>query len=652
MLSLLRLTVRKRTNVTSPASQTTHTHDAAPTATTMLIAYTDAYPHAKVRTSPKPIDSDGKATFDEELWLFVGPAATVHIEVYTQLPADKPAAAPRLVGVATAHVGGADTSGTRWCRVHGEPSSAEGDGGGGELQLLFERDAAAAASLRRPPAASSSATSTGASAESAQQQPSAASHAPCTDLQGFPLRVGPAEYEDFVRYYWLRCERQLQAWAPLTDGPVFGTGRGSDAQSLSRLALGIPAMLRPTFWLLLSGAESMRLAAGDSSSYQTFLEPEDFAPQPGEEAEASGEEGAAAPPPPPRTVRSGLGQLWAWLSRPRRTVSAAESASLYQIELDLKRTFPEHAEFRSARGRARLRRVLRAFVRRVPATGYTQSLNFLAAFLLLQIPERGGIRNSAQVDREEATFWLLCCVVERLLPDYYTSRLTGLQADTRVLEALVAQHPTLHRVGANLERLGLSLSLVSTQWLMLGFIGILPTETTLRVWDLLLPLGPRVLLAAALAAMRLVEAELLEAESFEEAYLLLKNLYRPTLDPDVFVRRLCEELRELPNARLCELRAAHLPDVIEIQTAMMAKTPRKAVPARRFGALRLALARLRGALSRRRRWWLPLLVALAAATVASTTWRSGGGGGATSVVGSQPWRSALTLQPWRWPRPS
>uniref|UniRef100_A0A0D3JZ69 Rab-GAP TBC domain-containing protein n=1 Tax=Emiliania huxleyi (strain CCMP1516) TaxID=280463 RepID=A0A0D3JZ69_EMIH1 len=102
--------------------------------------------------------------------------------------------------------------------------------------------------------------------------------------------------------------------------------------------------------------------------------------------------------------------------------------------------------------------------------GYTQSLNFLAAFLLLQLPAR-------------AAFWLLECVIERLLPSYFTAQLTGVLADTRTLDALVASHPQLHALPPHLESLGLDLSLVSTQWLMLGFVTALPSETApLRLW--------------------------------------------------------------------------------------------------------------------------------------------------------------------------
>ena len=60
-----------------------------------------------------------------------------------------------------------------------------------------------------------------------------------------------------------------------------------------------------------------------------------------------------------------------------------------QIELDLPRTFPEHLAFAAEPGRAALRRILHAHARRNSEIGYTQSLNFIAAFLFLQCPANG-----------------------------------------------------------------------------------------------------------------------------------------------------------------------------------------------------------------------------------------------------------------------
>ena len=95
---------------------------------------------------------------------------------------------------------------------------------------------------------------------------------------------------------------------------------------------------------------------------------------------------------------------------------------------------------------------------RNPSLGYTQSLNFVAAFLLLQMPERGGIYGGessggealSPPGREEVTFWLLCCITEQILPDYYKQSMIGVQADNLLLAELAAEdsqlRPALQRL--------------------------------------------------------------------------------------------------------------------------------------------------------------------------------------------------------------
>ena len=132
------------------------------------------------------------------------------------------------------------------------------------------------------------------------------------------------------------------------------------------------------------------------------------------------------------------------------------------------------------------------------------------------------------------------------------------QVDTLVLDELVGVREPLSAVLRELRRVELDLSLVSTQWLLLSFVQALPTETALRVWDLLFAVGSRALIAAALATVRLLAPRLLGAAgSFEGLYTTLKQPHRHTLDADVFVRVLYAELRDLPETALVTLRTRH-----------------------------------------------------------------------------------------------
>jgi hypothetical protein len=108
----------------------------------------------------------------------------------------------------------------------------------------------------------------------------------------------------------------------------------------------------------------------------------------------------------------------------------AETAT--QIEKDLDRTFAHHAFFRSPAGLAALRATLAAYAARNPVVGYCQSLNFIAATLLLQ-----------SSGEPTTAFFTLCGLLEkRLPPDYYTRSLFGAHVSHRARRVTAPQSLT------------------------------------------------------------------------------------------------------------------------------------------------------------------------------------------------------------------
>jgi hypothetical protein len=97
------------------------------------------------------------------------------------------------------------------------------------------------------------------------------------------------------------------------------------------------------------------------------------------------------------------------------------------IDLDMRRTFPEHPRL-DATFLSRMRRVLLAYARRSPEVSYCQGMNFVAAAVLLFVED------------EEEAFWLLSFLIEEVLPDHYVQSMIGHTVDRQIIETLVELH--------------------------------------------------------------------------------------------------------------------------------------------------------------------------------------------------------------------
>ncbi|CAK9779640.1 TBC-domain-containing protein [Cutaneotrichosporon oleaginosum] len=224
-----------------------------------------------------------------------------------------------------------------------------------------------------------------------------------------------------------------------------------------------------------------------------------------------------------RLVRKGIpmpyrGDVWAECSGARNLLVPGEYAEILavhkddqsmvmaEIEKDVGRTFPGNVFFGGdGPGVAKLRRVLTAYSWHNPAVGYCQGMNMLAATLLLTYED------------EEQAFWVLHCIVERLLPpDFFAPSLLGSRADQLVLSDLVSTH--LPKIAAHLSALQVDLTALTFGWFLSLFTDCLPVETLFRVWDVLFVEGHDVLFRVALAVLRLNEAEICACESVGDLF--------------------------------------------------------------------------------------------------------------------------------------
>ncbi|CAN8260083.1 unnamed protein product [Cochlearia groenlandica] len=302
----------------------------------------------------------------------------------------------------------------------------------------------------------------------------------------------------------------------------------TNAITLKRLIRkGIPPVLRPKVWFSLSGAAKKKSTVPDS--YYTDLS---------------------------------------------KAVDGMVTPATRQIDHDLPRTFPGHPWLDTPEGHAALRRVLVGYSFRDSDVGYcqvthlsfadlddmgfrlnqcwfcrVQGLNYVAALLLLVMKT------------EEDAFWMLAVLLENVLVrDCYTTNLSGCHVEQRVFKDLLSQK--CPRIAAHLDNMGFDVSLVATEWFLCLFSKSLPSETTLRVWDVLFYEGAKVLFHAALAIFKMKENELLMTHQVGDVINIIQTTSHQLFDPDELLTVAFEKIGSMTTNTISKQRKKQEPAVM------------------------------------------------------------------------------------------
>ncbi|XP_010529763.1 PREDICTED: TBC1 domain family member 2A isoform X2 [Tarenaya hassleriana] len=273
--------------------------------------------------------------------------------------------------------------------------------------------------------------------------------------------------------------------------------------------LGVPKDLRGEVWQAFAGVKARRI----ERYYQDMLDRVTNSEE-GEEHKSSA--------------------LWKWKR---------------QIEKDIPRTFPGHPALNED-GRDSLRRILLAYACHNPSVGYCQAMNFFAGLLLLLMPE-------------ENAFWTLVGFIDDYFDGYYTEEMIGSQVDQLVFEELIRER--FPKLVNHLDYLGVQVAWISGPWFLSIFVNILPWESVLRLWDVLLFEGNRVMLfRTALALMELYGPAIVTTKDAGDAITLLQTLSGSTFDSSQLVLTACMGYLSVTEARLQDLRVKHRPEVLEV----------------------------------------------------------------------------------------
>ncbi|KAI1504486.1 RabGAP/TBC [Biscogniauxia marginata] len=242
-----------------------------------------------------------------------------------------------------------------------------------------------------------------------------------------------------------------------------------------------------------------------------------------------------------RFVRKGIPPDWrgaAWFYYAGGPAILAKHAGLYDellkrrakdvdieaVERDLHRTFPDNINVAAARNSQQILRETLAGAQRPDETPMISSLrrvlhafsslNFLAGLLLLF------------VESEEHAFWLLNIITRGANVDLGVL-MTSLRESMPAVWAKIGGELD----GTDSEQIRLPpITLCMTAWFMSCFIGTLPIETTLRVWDVFFYEGSKTLFRIALAIFKLGEAEIRSVGDPMEIFQVVQTIPRKIIN--------------------------------------------------------------------------------------------------------------------------
>ncbi|CAL8125671.1 unnamed protein product [Orchesella dallaii] len=226
------------------------------------------------------------------------------------------------------------------------------------------------------------------------------------------------------------------------------------------------------------------------------------------------------------------GISWSRVMSKCRVTNSRDEEIADQIEKDLHRT--GCTGFEGAK-QAVLKRVLVSYARWNPSVGYCQGFNMIGA-MLLQMTS----------GNETLTLKVLIYLIEGVLPQgYFSQGLRGLAMDMAVFrEILRLRKPTLHNhlsILQNGDENPPLTDVFTMHWFLTLFIHCLPTNSVLRIWDLVLLEGSEVLLRTALVLWTAIEPRILAVSSADEFYSVMGVVTREMLecglmDPNALVK--------------------------------------------------------------------------------------------------------------------
>ena len=183
--------------------------------------------------------------------------------------------------------------------------------------------------------------------------------------------------------------------------------------------------------------------------------------------------------------------------------------SIIQIDLDLKRTFPDEERVMDEKFQQSLRNVLVCYSTRNSSIGYCQGMNFVVSRLLLIL------------GNEEYTFWIFYQIMEYFLSVYYYFDLTG-----SFLEK---------------NNFNMTISNFIHKWMVCIFTQTLKTDMVYTFLDFFFLDGSISLVKNSLFIFASLQEEILKQKSFEDIYSVLTEIENKVRNPRAMIYFLQEK---------------------------------------------------------------------------------------------------------------
>ncbi|UMM21289.1 hypothetical protein L5515_003034 [Caenorhabditis briggsae] len=203
------------------------------------------------------------------------------------------------------------------------------------------------------------------------------------------------------------------------------------------------------------------------------------------------------------------------------------------IQKDLSRQFPEHEMFARVgkfgnNGKNDLFDLLKAWTVLHPEEGYCQGQAPIAAVLLMHMPVRDA-------------FYCFVQICHKYLPGYYSSGLEAVQVDGDILVKMLKEKSKL--TYRHFKQNGVDPALYMIEWFMCVFCRTLPWPTVLRVWDMFLCEGVKILFKVSLILLKYGLGTPSQIKQFPDMPAIvtrLRNLPAEIKEEEFIVQRISE----------------------------------------------------------------------------------------------------------------